>query len=149
MDTKDIEGFEATGLLIRTTNENEMNPETAKIAELWARFGAGAFPLLTQDSRVFGLYTNYESDDAGAFDVIACSDTLTPESLTDSITAKVESGKYVRFSAQGEMPKVVIDLWGEVWNYFAAENCPHQRAYTVDFEQYKNPTDVEVYIAVK
>ncbi|HFG1933513.1 TPA: AraC family transcriptional regulator, partial [Vibrio cholerae] len=51
--------------------------------------------------------------------------------------------------ATGEMPQVVIDLWNEVWNYFASEHCPHERAYTTDFEYYKSANSVEISIAVR
>ena len=59
------------------------------------------------------------------------------------------SGKYVTFSASGEMPQTLIDLWGEVWSYFSAENCLYERAYTTDFEYYKSAHEVEVSIAVR
>ncbi len=96
-----------------------------------------------------GLYTNYESDFTGAFDVIACSDTLSAQLLSESVKTNVSSGKYVTFSATGEMPQIVIDLWNEVWNYFASEHCPHERAYTTDFEYYKSANSVEISIAVR
>ena len=149
MNTNEIDGFEVAGFVIRTTNADEMNPSTAKIGELWAKFYAEAISKLNEKSNVYGLYTNYESDFTGAFDVVACSDTLLPELLIDSTKFKVASGKYVTFSATGEMPKVVIDLWSEVWNYFGSESCPYERAYTTDFEHYKSANEVEISIAVK
>ncbi|TOM26552.1 GyrI-like domain-containing protein, partial [Vibrio parahaemolyticus] len=100
-------------------------------------------------SKVFGIYTNYESDFTGAFDVIACSDTLSPEILSDSVKVNVTSGKYVTFAASGEMPQAVIDLWGKVWSYFSSENCLYKRAYTTDFEYYKSAHEVEISIAVR
>ncbi|WP_413284201.1 GyrI-like domain-containing protein [Vibrio sp. MA40-2] len=149
MNISDVNGLEATGFVIRTTNADEVNPSTAKIGELWAKFYTNAAPKLNEKSKVFGIYTNYESDFRGAFDVIACSDTLSPEILPDSVKINVTSGKYVTFSASGEMPQAVIDLWGEVWTYFNSEYCLYQRAYTTDFEYYKSAHEVEIFIAVR
>lgn len=149
MNTAEINGFEVTGFVVRTTNDDEINPMTAKIGNLWEGFYLNATPKLTEKSKVYGLYTNYESDFTGAFDVIACSDTLSPEILPDSVKVNVTSGKYVTFAASGEMPQAVIDLWGEVWNYFSSENCPYERAYTTDFEYYKSAHEVEISISVK
>lgn len=149
MNISEIKGFEVTGFVIRTTNADEENPSTAKIGNLWSTFYANAAPKLDERSKVYGLYTHYESDFTGAFDVVACADTLSPEKLPDSVKFSIASGKYITFSATGEMPKVVIDLWREVWNYFSAENCPHERAYTTDFEFYKSADEIEISIAVK
>ncbi|BCK33303.1 hypothetical protein VCSRO96_3123 [Vibrio cholerae] len=149
MNISEMDSFDVTGFVIRTTNADEVSPSTAKIGELWARFYANAAPKLNEKSKVFGLYTNYESDFTGAFDVIACSDTLSPEILPDSVKVTVASGKYVTFSSTGEMPQVVIELWGDVWRYFGSESCPYKRAYTTDFEYYKSASEVEISIAIK
>lgn len=149
MDINDLERTEVTGFFVRTTNAAEMNPETAKIGSLWERFYTNALPELTESSKVYGLYTNYESDVTGAYDVWACASNLPSELLKDSVQTKIEEGKYLTFSAKGQMPQVVIDLWGEVWNYFSSPNCPHSRAYTTDFEYYKSENEVEISIALK
>ena len=149
MNISEVHSFEATGFVIRTTNADEVNPSTAKIGELWAKFYTNAAPKLTDKSRVFGIYTNYESDFTGAFDVIACSDMLSLEKLPDSVKVNVTSGKYVTFTASGEMPQAVIELWGKVWSYFSNENCLYKRAYTTDFEYYKSDHEVEISIAVR
>lgn len=149
MNISDMNGFDVSGFIIRTNNADEITTSTAKIRDLWVRFYENAAPNLNEESKVFGLYTNYESDFTGAFDVIACSDTLSPEILPDSVQVTVASGKYVTFSATGEMPQVVIELWGDVWRYFGSESCPYKRAYTTDFEYYKSASEVEISIAIK
>ncbi len=85
MKTQKIDEFEVTGIIVRTTNENEMNPATAKITNLWESFYANASPKLSKSAKIYGVYTNYESDCTGAFDVIASSDTLQLEELNDSV----------------------------------------------------------------
>ncbi|PID42000.1 MAG: hypothetical protein CSB48_12065 [Proteobacteria bacterium] len=149
MKTQKIDGFEVTGIVVRTTNENEMNPSTSKIANLWETFYINASPKLSEEAKIYGIYTNYESDCTGAFDVIASSDMLQLEELTDSVKVKVQSGQYLVFTAKGEMPQVVIELWGKIWNYFNSKNCPHKRACTTDFEYYKSENEIEIYIALR
>jgi predicted transcriptional regulator YdeE len=145
----EVNSINVTGLVVRTTNADEMNQSTAKIGSLWENFYKNASPNLSENSKVYGLYTNYESDAAGAFDVVACSDTLSPEVLDGSVKFQISAGKYLKFSAKGEMPQVVINLWGEIWEYFNSDGCSHERAYTTDFECYKSESEVEIFIALK
>ena len=53
------------------------------------------------------------------------------------------------FSAQGELPNAIIELWGHIWEYFSNEDTHYQRAYTADFEHFKSPSSFDIYIAVK
>ncbi|EKF9639193.1 effector binding domain-containing protein [Vibrio cholerae] len=149
MNVNNIDGFEVVGLSVRTTNASELNPSTAKIGQLWERFYANAGQKLSERSKVYGVYTNYESDSKGAFDVIACSDELSTEVLLDAIKVEIVSGNYVVFSAMGELPQAVLNLWAVVLNFFDSENCPYERSYTTDFEYYKSNTEVEIFISVK
>lgn len=140
------------GISVRTTNANEMHSETAKIADLWDTFWRIAAPKMPAQGAVYGVYTHYESDHTGAFDVIACADFLTPQDIpqeTPAVQAVLPAEKYLVFTASGEMPQTVMKLWCEVWQYFSDNNCPHQRAYTTDFECYKGAHDVEIYIAIQ
>ncbi len=144
-----LTSFQVTGFSLRTKNADEMNPSTAKIGQLWEKFYTEAYPKLTSDSKVYGVYTHYESDATGAFDVIACADTLQPSMFNDAIPLSIASGNYLKFSATGTLPQAVIELWEQVWHYFSASNCPHTRAYTTDFEYYKSDNEVEIFIALR
>ena len=117
MNISEIEKIDVIGKSVRTKNTDEMNPSTAKIGVLWESFFADLAPKLSQNSRVFGLYTNYESDHTGAFDVVACSDIIDAQGLEEF---QIKSGRYLIFNGTGEMPQTVIDVWGEVWNYFSS-----------------------------
>jgi len=64
-------------------------------------------------------------------------------------TLIIRDGRYMVFAAKGDMPQVVIDTWGKIWRYFSAEGVSHQRAYTTDFEFYKNQQEIEIHIAIK
>ncbi|WP_444922457.1 GyrI-like domain-containing protein [Microbulbifer sp. CnH-101-G] len=149
MVVEQISGFDLVGLCTRTKNENEADASTAQIAPLWEKFSAEAAPKFRGTPQVYGVYTNYESDHSGMFDVYACSDLLSTDMSEDFKSIHVESGKYLVFSAQGEMPQAVINLWSEVWNYFSSPECPHQRAYITDFEHYVGPNEIRVAISIK
>ncbi|HAF2609321.1 TPA: hypothetical protein G8N50_004761, partial [Salmonella enterica] len=79
MKIENINGIRLTGLSVRTTNVQESHASTAKIAGLWEKFMAEVSPELSDNSEVYGVYTNYASDFTGAFDVVACASHLSPE----------------------------------------------------------------------
>lgn len=149
MDVIQLSEKQAHGFCVRTTNQAETNPETAQIGALWERFYPSAGAHLTPPHSVYGVYTNYESDMNGAFDVYACSDNPAVSELDGAKTVTLKAGTYVKFSGTGDMPQAVIDAWGDVWAYFTADDCPHTRAYTTDFEVYTGPNEVEIYIAIQ
>jgi predicted transcriptional regulator YdeE len=59
------------GLSVRTTNTNEMNPETAKIGKTWQKFDSEVSVDYQGGERVYGVYYDYESDANGKFTVLA------------------------------------------------------------------------------
>ena len=59
----------------------------------------------------------------------------------------IEPGDYLVFTAQGEMPHMVIDTWQRIWQYFEA-NPTITRRYRSDFEAYEGPDKVAVHIGV-
>ena len=149
MDIVKVDSFDVTGIAVRTDNASETDPTTAKIASLWEQFYSELAPKLDQKARVFGLYTHYESDHTGLFDVVACSDSLAPLDSHDLSRFQIHSGDYLVFRGTGEMPKVVFDLWSQVWEYFSVAECEHKRAFTTDFELYKSHNEIEIYIAIE
>ncbi len=144
-----IDEMAIKGLSIRTKNVDEMQPETSKIGNLWQQFYEEIAPKLQVGATVYGLYYHYESDVSGAFSVMAGSDKVMESASQHLEDAVIESGQYLRFSGTGEMPQVVINTWSEIWDYFSSDQTEYQRAYTTDFEHYKNPNEIEIYIAVK
>ncbi|WP_428738779.1 GyrI-like domain-containing protein [Sulfurimonas sp.] len=141
-----VESFNVAGLKVRTSNSAEMNPETGKIAKLWGDFCSVDIAQGNMESgEVYGVYFSYESDMNGEFDVLAGL-KHDKDAMYENIT--IESGEYLVFRAKGKMPKVVIDTWMEVWNYFSKEGA-EQRAYKTDFEKYVAMDEVEVYIGIK
>nr|WP_231893544.1 GyrI-like domain-containing protein [Pseudoalteromonas sp. MQS005] len=148
MEVKQLASQTLIGLKVRTCNANEMNAGTANIAELWQKFGEKFANSLTENTKVYGVYTNYESDLTGDFDVIACCDNLSIK-LPEAKKVTIQAGRYLVFKGEGEMPDAVIDLWGEIWQYFSSDDCRYARTYTSDFEYYKNSNEIEIAIAIE
>lgn len=138
-----------TGISIRTTNACEMNPATSKIGGLHQQFDEKVSVDYKNGARVYGVYYHYESDYSGEFSVLAGTDQIgqTPIDNLESVT--IANGTYLVFKAKGEVPQIVIQTWAKIWDYFSKEDTPYQRAYTTDFEFYKNQNEIEIYIAVK
>jgi len=139
--------FHVAGLTARTTNREENDPATTRIDALWDRFFAEETyrwtPHRTSDARIFGVYSGYESDADGAFDVtvgVAVSDAAGE-------AAAIEAGDYLVFAGQGEMPHMVIDTWQRIWQYFEAHPTITRR-YRSDFEAYEGPDKVAIHIGV-
>lgn len=146
-----INATEIQGLVIRTKNADEMNPETSKIGGLWQDFFTQLAPKMTEESTVYGVYYDYESDANGEFNVMAGTDSLNSANSDKELlqTLSIESGNYLVFEAKGDMPQIVIDTWMKIWTFFNDENCAFQRAYTTDFERYIGADKVQIHIAVK
>lgn len=144
-----LESFDVVGVGVRTKSSDEMNPSKAKVSPLWGKFFLDVLPKVSEGAGVYGVYTNYESDHTGLFDLVACSDGLSLDKLSDGVSLKIKSGKYLVFSAKGELPKATINLWVAIWHYFSASNCVHERAYTTDFEYYKDDFEIEISISIK
>ena len=135
------------GISVRTTNAAEFNPTTGKIAGLWGRFfSEGLFESLPGkllESPIYGVYSGYESDYMGAFDVTA---GVATTKLQGQLT--LQAGDYLVFSATGPMPQTVLQTWGVVWQYFQS-NPTVQRSYATDFEAYIGNDKVEIHIGIQ
>lgn len=140
------DAFHVAGITVRTTNREENAPDTARIGALWRRFFGeqtyASTPHRTSDTRIFSVYSAYESDALGAFDVTA---GVAVSGGENSVT--VEAGNYLVFTGQGEMPQMVIATWQRIWHYF--ETHPGvARSYLSDFEAYEGPDRVAIHIGV-
>jgi predicted transcriptional regulator YdeE len=141
------------GIAVRTINQQEMNPGTAKIPGLWGRFFqeqiGDKIPNKTASDSTVAAYTKYESDHTGAYDLIVGREVNSLSSVPDGMTAvTIPAGKYLLFTSEGPMPKALIDSWGYIWNYFS-EGSQYQRSYTTDYEIHQASDRVDIYIAIK
>lgn len=148
MNVVQVERKIISGISVRTTNANEMDADTSKIAALHQQFDKTVSVNYKDGARVYGVYFDYESDVSGEFSVLAGSNQI--ESSTQNLEqVSIAEGNYMVFEGKGEMPDAVIDTWTKIWNYFSEGGSEFQRAYTTDFELYKNQNEVEIYIAIK
>ena len=143
-----LENRTIIGLKVRTKNEDEMNPNTQKIGSLWQNFFTNIMPSLGETPPpLYGVYSNYESDANGEFDVLVGAESV--ELLDAREKVILEEGTYLCFKAKGELPQAVIETWGEIWAYFSDENSKEKRAYRTDFELYLSKDEAEIYIGVE
>ena len=150
MEIITIDEKQIYGISVRTTNAQEMNAETAQIGKTWQKFDQAVSVDYQGGERVYGVYYDYESDANGEFNVLAGTEKA------DEVLEKViiRSGKYLVFKGRATAPddkarvEAVIKTWGEVWDYFSNPDSVHKRAYITDFEHYKNPTEIDIYISI-
>lgn len=140
MKTATIESFSVSGSCVRTNNAQE-STASRKLPGLWAQFYQ-SHPALSQT--VYGVYSDYESDASGDYTVTA--GTRTEFECGARVT--LESGTYLQFPAEGEMPEAIIAAWRSVWAFFAKDQ-PYERLYRTDFEAYDGPASATVFIGVK
>jgi predicted transcriptional regulator YdeE len=148
-EIKTIEAFSVTGFQARTTNAAEQNPQTGKIGGLWQRFFGS--PLFQPTAGVVGVYSQYESDAMGAFDVTAGapSDVIaTGTAPANTQTVQIQAGQYLVFRGKGAMPQAVMDAWGQIWQHFGQPRTDVARVYRTDFEQYIGADEVAIHVGV-
>lgn len=143
------------GLEVRTTNRDEMDPKKAKMPAVWKRVYqehiTDRIPDQKEPGVKLGAYTRYQSDANGPYSLIVGAEVGDVDNVPEGMAGIVVlAQEYLIFKAQGEMPKAVIDGWGAVWKYFAADTTL-KRAFTTDFERYvdSKPGIVEIHIAVR
>ncbi|GGD03034.1 GyrI-like domain-containing protein [Enterococcus wangshanyuanii] len=118
------------GEKIRTNNQN-----LEDIAKLW-----GKVPSLGFEGDIFAVYSNYESDHTGNFDLLV--GTVTDGSK-ESVT--VVAGNYIVVNVKERTPEAVGDSWNQIW---ANEEIQGKRTYITDFEHYKTDGSIQIYLSI-
>lgn len=150
MKVVEIDAKNIYGLSVRTTNVNEMNPETAKIGKAWQKFDNQVSVDYQGGERVYGVYYDYESDANGEFNVLAGTENINGS--LEKVT--ILKGKYLVFEGKASSPddnartQAVIDTWSKIWEHFDSKELEYKRACKTDFEYYKNQTDISIYISI-
>jgi len=144
-----LEEKTVAGLRIQTRNSDPNM--TLSIGGLWQDFFAkGIYQSIAnkQNDKSIGLYTNYESDANGPYDMMVCCEIQNTSNLPDSVHAQtIPAGKYAKFIVQGDTQKVVAEFWMELWS------MDLDRKYSCDFEEYQsggdmNNAEIHIYIAL-
>lgn len=141
------------GIEVRTTNQQEMDPATAKIPGLYGRYYgdhiADKIPNQKKGGAMLGMYTKYESDHTGAYTLVIGMEVTSLDSIPSGMTGMtIPPAQYLVFPARGPMPKALIETWTNIWNYFPGHPS-HQRAYTTDYEVHRGDDSADIYIAIK
>jgi len=144
-----LEEKAVAGLLIRTSNSD---PNMSKlIGELWQGFFTkGTYQAISnkKNDKTIGLYTNYDSDVNGEYDVMVCCEIQNRSNLPTGVYAKIiPVGKYAKFIVKGDMQKAVTEFWMKLWS------MDLDRKYSCDFEEYQsggdmNNAEIHIYISL-
>lgn len=137
------------GITIRTSNSD---PCMSKIiGEAWQKFWENnIYESISnkENNNSIGLYTNYENEVNGEYDLMVCCEIYKKENIPDCINVKeIEEGKYAKFVVKGNPQKAVAEFWNELW----LMNL--DRKYSFDFEEYKgdyknDDAEVDIYISI-
>lgn len=148
------------GLSARTNNNNEMNPLTAKIGELFWRYSNKYIANLMHERKNFGTiiaaYTNYESNEHGDYTYFVGEEVTSLENIPSGLESLIiPACQYQKFTTPaGKMPAIVIDAWQMIWK-MPPNELGGQRLYQTDFEIYDqrainpNSASVDIYIGIK
>jgi predicted transcriptional regulator YdeE len=147
------------GITARTSNVQEMNPETAKIGNAMQKFFGnsmqGQILRRKNPGTVFAVYTDYESDEHGHYTYFLGEEVNDFENIPKGFaTLAIPAQNYVKFtSTPGKMPAVCIDMWQNIWKMKAAD-LGGERVYIADFEVYDERSQdpehavLDIYIGI-
>lgn len=129
MKIQEIKAFEVKGLSIRTDNQS-----VEEIIGLWGRIG-------NLNEEIYAVYSNYESDHHGKYDLLVGS-------LTNEFIEKVmiNTGKYLVITVEKGTPDEIGAAWQKIWQ---DEAIYQKRLFTTDFEHYLADGSARIYLAIK
>ncbi|GGH29001.1 GyrI-like domain-containing protein [Paenibacillus segetis] len=145
----EISEKKVVGITARTRNSDADMPQI--IGGLWQRFWTdGIYQSIShkQNDCSIGLYSNYENDVNGAYDITVCCEVSELDHLPSGVEAKIiSSGKYAKFVVHGHMQHAVGEFWTKLWGMNL------DRRYGYDFEEYQSGGDMDnaeihIYIAI-
>lgn len=149
-DIVELNEKSVVGLCARTSNNDPLVGEV--IGKLWQRwFGEQiytAIPNKNNDCSI-GLYSDYENDVNGLYDVTVGCEVSAIESLpAETVVKTIPAGRYAQFTVWADDRMAVSKAWQEIWALSL------DRTYTGDFEEYTSAPDgeqqrVDIYIAIK
>ncbi len=137
-----LEEFTVVGITV-----NEDHKAERALKTLWNTFYSeniiNKIPQKLGDE-IISLYTDYEKDHTRPYSVVLGHKVKSTAVIPDGMVSKtVPASKYAVFHVEGTIPQDIIKAWVWIWD----SNL--QRTYTGDFEIYKNPQEVDIYVAIK
>jgi predicted transcriptional regulator YdeE len=146
------------GFQIRTTNAAELSGQ-GKIGSLWQHFFAenlaAQIPNRSSEA-LYAVYSNYDSDENGAYDYLLGSPVSSIDNLPAGMTfAAISTGEYAVITTEkGPIVSVMQSAWKNIWNLTPAE-LGGRRSFLTDYEIYDHraadPTSaqVEIHLALE
>jgi predicted transcriptional regulator YdeE len=146
------------GFQIRTTNAAELSGQ-GQIGTLWQRIFAenlaAQIPNRSSEA-LYAVYSNYESDENGAYDYLLGSPVSSIDNLPAGMTfAAIATGEYAIVTTdKGPIVSVMQSAWGKIWSLKPAE-LGGKRSFLTDYEIYDHraadPTNaqVEIHLALE
>jgi len=146
-------GFYVLGLEVRTSAALEADLATARIPGLWAQVyhdpRLEGLPRRLAKGKLFGVYHAYQGDENGAYSLLAGYQVPDLREVPAGLKGlAVPGGRYLVFTAEGELPGALRQTWEAIQGYFARPDAP-RRAFSYDYEIYEDLTRVSVYIALR
>jgi predicted transcriptional regulator YdeE len=145
------EGFHVVGVIVRTTNAAETDPELSQVGRLWQRFfdenvsrrTPGAVPGL-----IAGVYSNYERAGEAEYDMVLGPVVTRSDTVPDGLhLVSVPGGRYLAFPVEGMPPTATLEAWSRIDAWFASGQ-PFRRAFTYDIELYR-PGVTEILVSIE
>lgn len=121
---------------VRTNNFSENVGE--KITKLWTDAQS---KIITKE--VYGVYHSYESDYKGDYTLSIC----TEKNESDGQCFDLETNQYVIYHIPSAHPEAIFETWKQIWS--DEMHGTLKRAYTFDYEQYKEDGTVDIYISLE
>ena len=134
----------AAGITARTNNHA---PDMGSvIGGLWESFYAkGVYDSIPADRRgcVLGIYSDYESDENGDYDMTAACEVADDTGLPENLRIRtIPAGRYAKFVVRGDVQQALVQFWMELWSMNL------NRTFQADFEEYHGMTGEEAEIHV-
>lgn len=119
------------------------------IGQLWYKFyNDNVYQGIAnkKNSHTIALYSDYESDKDGKYNITVCCEVTEAINL-DLCIKKIDSGKYAKFVVNGNIQTAVNEFWQMLWQ------MPLNRKYSTDFEEYVNVDkngdgQINIYISI-
>ncbi len=156
-----LEGLKLVGLTTRTNNKDEMTSDKGKIGPLanqyWSNQTGNNFKHRTNPGVTYCVYTDFESDENGEYTYFIGEeiDSFDTQDTNSFSILTIQPSFYQKFTTEpGQMPKVVINAWQNIWK-MDENDFQGKRTYLADFEIYDqraanpNKAIVDIYIGIK
>lgn len=147
-----IKGFQVIGQKARSLMQHELESGKSEGGRLWFRLldTGDVYQIPSRSNRVefLTINLNFENDALGPVTVIAGQRVHEVWRIPEGLEVfDVPGGKYLVFTAEGDMPECASRVWRDIEGFFA-KNPRYVRNLRAEFEVSHGDYTIEVYVAV-